>query len=108
MTGSSGQVGTNLCLALRQKDYSVLGVDKRQNTWTDQIPTIRRDLAQPGMPTVTEMSAVKPEFGQPDLVIHLAANAKVHELVEEPRRAHENATITFNVSEFCRQHQTRN
>lgn len=101
VTGSSGQVGTNLCLALMQKGISVLGIDKRENTWTNQIPFIRRDLAQEGMPAPAEIAAFG-GFGQPDLVVQLAANAKVHELVKEPRRAHENATITFNVLEFCR------
>jgi UDP-glucose 4-epimerase len=37
-----------------------------------------------------------------DVVVHLAAHAKVHELVKEPSRALENATMTFNVLEFCR------
>lgn len=38
VTGSSGQVGTNLSLALMKKGVSVLGIDRRPNTWTDQIP----------------------------------------------------------------------
>lgn len=104
VTGSSGQVGTNLCLALIQKGSSVLGIDKRKNSWTDRIPFIQRDLARHGMLPLTEISAVA-GFSQPDVVVHLAANAKVHELVQEPRRAHENTTVTFNVLEFCRQHQ---
>ena len=37
-----------------------------------------------------------------DVVIHLAAHAKVHELVEQPDRALENVTMTFNILEFCR------
>ncbi len=102
VTGSSGQVGTNLCLALLQNGHSVLGIDKRQNTWTNQIPCLRGDLAQ-GMPPPAEIAAAQGGFGRPDLVVHLAANAKVHELVKEPRRAHENTTITFNVLEYCRQ-----
>jgi UDP-glucuronate 4-epimerase len=104
VTGSSGQVGTNLCLALAQKGISVLGIDKRENIWTRQIPMLQHDLAQ-GMPPLAEIAAANDGFGQPDLVVHLAANAKVHELVKDPRRAHENATITFNVLEFCRQQQ---
>lgn len=105
VTGSSGQVGTNLCLALAQKGVSVLGIDKRKNTWTGQIPTIQQDLAAQGMPSLQEISAANGGFGRPDLVVHLAANAKVHELVQNPSRAHENTTITFNVLEFCRRHQ---
>jgi UDP-glucose 4-epimerase len=37
-----------------------------------------------------------------DVVVHFAAHAKVHELVEQPDRALENITMTFNVLEFCR------
>jgi nucleoside-diphosphate-sugar epimerase len=36
------------------------------------------------------------------VMVHLAAHAKVHELVREPRRALENAIMTFNVLEYCR------
>ena len=105
VTGSSGQVGTNLCLALAEKGFSVVGIDKRTNTWTDQIPFIQRDLAVSGMPTIEEIAAASGDSNKPDLVVHLAANAKVHELVQDPQRAHENTTITFNVLEFCRQQQ---
>lgn len=104
VTGSSGQVGTNLCLALLQKGHTVLGIDKRPNAWTDQIPLMQADLSQ-SMPTPAEIAAAAPHFVQPDLVVHLAANAKVHELVKDPRRAHENTTITFHVLEYCRQQE---
>jgi UDP-glucose 4-epimerase len=40
-----------------------------------------------------------------DVVVHLAANAKVHELVELPHRALENINSTFNVLEYCRAQQ---
>jgi UDP-glucose 4-epimerase len=35
-------------------------------------------------------------------VVHFAAHAKVHELVEQPDRALANIKTTFNVLEFCR------
>ncbi|MCZ7672873.1 MAG: NAD-dependent epimerase/dehydratase family protein [Chloroflexi bacterium] len=38
-------------------------------------------------------------------MVHLAAHAKVHELVQQPDRALENITMTWNVLEYCRQHQ---
>jgi len=103
VTGSSGQVGTNLCLALLEKGHSVIGIDNRKNSWTDHIPLVQRDIARQGMPKLADLSGMNPTFAQPDLVVHLAANAKVHELVENPGRAHENATTTFNVLEFCRE-----
>ena len=35
--------------------------------------------------------------------MHMAAHAKVHQLVRQPHRALENAIMTFNVLEYCRQ-----
>src|SRR5471032_215890 len=75
VTGSSGQIGTNLALRLTQDGHSVFGVDKRQNTWTDAFPYLLQDLA---------------------------GHAKVHQLVRQPHRALENAIMTFNVLEYCR------
>ena len=40
-----------------------------------------------------------------DAVVHLAAYAKVHELVEHPERALENVTMAFAVLEYCRRHR---
>ena len=37
------------------------------------------------------------------MVVHLAAHAKVHQLVAHPHRALENTMMTFNVLEYCRQ-----
>jgi len=102
ITGSSGQVGTNLALKLLEREEQILGIDRRDNSWTDKIPLIKRDIAVDGIPSIANLPS---DFGQPDLVVHLAANAKVHELVENPRRAHENATTAFNVLEFCRLNQ---
>jgi UDP-glucose 4-epimerase len=102
VTGSSGQIGTNLALALQQQGHFVFGVDKRPNTWTDQIPTLLQDLSTPQHNFVRGIGAAEYPANI-DVVVHLAANAKVHELVQEPRRALDNITITFNVLEFCRQ-----
>jgi UDP-glucose 4-epimerase len=42
------------------------------------------------------------EYPEVDAVVHLAAHAKVHQLVREPHRALENAIMTFNVLEYAR------
>lgn len=102
ITGSSGEIGTNLSLKLQELGHRVTGVDKRPNTWTDKIPTILQDLS-------VKYNNFKGGIGYTpyptdiDLVVHLAANAKVHELVKYPSRAMDNITDTFNVVEFCRQ-----
>ena len=100
ITGSSGQIGTNLALRLLEDGHDVFGVDKRQNTWTDAFPTLLQDLAghYPAFPG--GIGGV--EYPAVDVVVHLAAHAKVHQLVREPHRALENAIMTFNVLEYAR------
>ncbi len=94
ITGSSGQIGTNLALALLEGGHRVLGIDKRPNTWTPRVETLLLDLTADG-----EGRWPKGPF---DAVVHLAANAKVFELVEHPRRALDNVLMLFNVLDYCR------
>ncbi len=100
LTGSSGQIGTNLALRLIADGHDVFGVDKRSNTWTREFDTLLQDLAGHYARFRGGINGV--EYPPVDLVIHLAAHAKVHQLVREPARALENAMMTFNVLEFCR------
>lgn len=99
ITGSSGQIGTNVGLALLARGDEVVGIDKRANTWTDAIPFQECDLTRvsPG-----EL----PVRGKFDAVLHLAAHAKVFELVEHPARALENVVMAFHVLEYCRRTRT--
>jgi len=101
VTGSSGQIGTNLALRLQRDGHEVFGVDKRLNSWTDEFRYLLQDLSghYPSFPG--GIGGV--EYPPTDLVVHLAAHAKVHQLVRQPHRALENAIMTFNVLEFCRQ-----
>jgi len=101
VTGSSGQIGTNLALRLLGDGHWVFGVDKRPNSWTREFDTLLQDLAG-GLyaPFTGGMNGV--EWPEVDLVVHLAAHAKVHQLVRQPQRALENAMMTFNVLEYCR------
>lgn len=94
ITGSSGQIGTNTALALQARGDRVVGVDNRPNTWTDDIETAGLDL-----------STAKPQDlpeGAFDVMLHLAAHAKVFELVEHPHRAMENIAMLFVSLEYCR------
>lgn len=99
ITGSSGQIGTNLALRLMERGDDVFGIDRRKNTWTDQIPAVTADLTV-GAP------GELPVRGAFDCVVHMAAHAKVFELVENPRRAMENMQMAFNVLEYCRVNKT--
>lgn len=95
ITGSSGQIGTNLGLRLLAAGWGVHGLDNRRNVWTGDILTTRRDLTQPFL-------GVPP--GGASCVVHLAAHAKVHATVTRPQWAMDNIQMTFNVLEYCRKH----
>lgn len=103
ITGSSGMIGTNLGLRLIEAGHQVFGVDRRVNPWTDRIPTLLQDLAIPQRDFRAGIGGAP--YPPCDLVVHLAANAKVYELVTEPHRALENINITYNVLEYCRHHE---
>jgi len=92
ITGSSGQIGCNLAIRCMESGHRVIGIDSRRNEWTDEIETIPMDLTQASLGG----------WQRPDVVVHLAAHAKVHELVLEPQRALENILMTHNVLEYCR------
>lgn len=102
ITGSSGQIDTNLALHLLNQGHSVFGIDIRTNPWTEEISTLLQDLSVPYSHFEKGIGHVKYPLDL-DLVVHFAAHAKVHELVEQPDRALANITMTFNILEFCRQ-----
>ncbi|MBM4414481.1 MAG: NAD(P)-dependent oxidoreductase [Chloroflexi bacterium] len=103
ITGSSGQIGTNLALHLQAAGHEVFGVDRRPNSWTTAIPTLLQDLAVPYQQFVGGIGGAP--YPTCDVVVHLAANAKVHELVTHPHKSMENIAATFNVLEYCRHQQ---
>jgi UDP-glucose 4-epimerase len=100
VTGSSGQIGTNLALRLLDGGHSVFGVDRRENPWTSRFPTNLQNLAGDYAPYRGGINEVT--YPEVDLVVHLAAHAKVHQLVRQPQRALQNVMMTFNVLEYCR------
>lgn len=99
ITGASGLIGTNLALRLLDEGHEVFGVDKDPNQWTKRVPVqiedLRESTAEPGA-----------NWGNADVVVQLAARAKVHESVERPENALANYTITYRVLEYCRRHKT--
>ena len=97
ITGSSGQIGTNLGLKLLEEGREVVGLDLRPNPWTDQIPTRTLDLREPAEELDRALGAESW-----DVIVHLAAYAKVHELVVHPERALENVVMTFSVLELAK------
>lgn len=96
VTGSSGTIGTRLCEKLLEAGHNVVGADWEPCIWNKTVEKLRididlRDAKQYGkLPTDCEM------------IIHLAANARVYELVENPDRALDNCIDTFHVLEHAR------
>jgi nucleoside-diphosphate-sugar epimerase len=97
VTGSSGMVGTHLCERLLREGHDVVGVDWKPNEWNKEVDALTlvvdlRDKAN--------VLRVLPE--DPDVIVHLAANARVHDLVVDPSLARDNFEILFNVLEYGR------
>jgi len=96
VTGSSGTIGTALCEALMEMGYKVEGIDIKQNKWSEKVDriTIISDLRDRNF-----FSKLPGDF---DMIIHLAANARVYNLVVDPSLARDNFEILFNILEFSR------
>ena len=95
ITGASGQIGTNVALALRERGDDVIGIDRRGNPWTDRFTMRILDLLEAA-------PADLKTHPKPDIILHFAANAKVYELVEHPARAMDNVKMLFPVIEYGR------
>jgi len=108
ITGASGQIGSNLIRWLEQQGpekYQAIGIDKNSFPWWDLSQSAvvkdfyRGDIAESSFD-------LSPLMEWADVVIHLAAYAKVHELVEYPDRAVSNFMSIYRVAEACRRHNT--
>jgi len=99
VTGSSGMIGTALCEKLREKQISFLGIDKEKNRWNFHIDaaTAIRDLTK-------ELYIFGSDY---DIIVHLAANARVYDLVKIPDMARDNILMTYNMLEFVRQNNIK-
>ena len=102
ITGSSGTIGTRLFEKLLEKGYRVIGFDKKPNTWHSHLNklTIIGNLLNK-----KDIEKLQNNF---DLVIHLAANARVYDLVASPDLALENIVASYNILEFCRNKRIKN
>ncbi|MDD4287187.1 MAG: NAD-dependent epimerase/dehydratase family protein [Candidatus Peribacteraceae bacterium] len=98
VTGSSGTIGTRLCERLLEQQFEVVGADWEPNKWQPAIEklTVRIDLRDEN-----QLNAQSSKL-KADVVIHLAANARVYELVENPDRARDNMLTTFNALAWAR------
>lgn len=101
VTGSSGTIGTRLCERLLGENRTVSGIDWKPNKWIKAV----NDLTIPlDLRNEDDLKKIPSNI---DTIIHLAANARVYELVENPDRARDNFLTTFNILEFARKHNIR-
>jgi UDP-glucose 4-epimerase len=97
LTGSSGTIGTRLAERLLDAGHDVVGVDSEPNPWSETVEdrTIVTDLTDE-----QNLDALPTDA---DMVVHFAANARVHRLVKRPVGARENIDMTFNMLEYARE-----
>jgi UDP-glucose 4-epimerase len=96
VTGSSGTIGTRLCEKLLAAGHEVSGADWEPCKWNKEVENLRIDI---DLRHSDEFDKLPTDV---DLIIHLAANARVYELVEHPERAMDNFIDTFNILEHAR------
>ena len=101
ITGSSGTIGTRLFEKLLEKNYDVIGFDRNHNKWSGNFNnlTIIGDLLKK-----EDIKKIPTDI---DLVVHLAANPRVFDLVVNPDLALENIITTYNVLEFARKNNIK-
>jgi nucleoside-diphosphate-sugar epimerase len=92
ITGSSGTIGTELCDQLRELGHSVTGIDKVNFQKPNLDSFYQHDLT-------TYPESIMGDF---DILIHLAANARVHNSVVNPELAKENMLTTHYAYELAR------
>lgn len=96
ITGSSGTIGTRLFEKLLEKGYEAIGFDRKRNKWHSHLDalTIKGDLLKKN-----DINKLPNDF---DLIIHLAANARVYDLVIYPDLALDNIVSTYNILSFAK------
>ena len=103
ITGSSGTIGTRLGEKLLNLGYEIIGVDWKKNKWHKNLEkrTIHLDLRNKNL-------VLKKLPKKVDLIIHLAANARVYELVKNPDLAIDNMITIYNILEYARINKIKN
>lgn len=102
ITGSSGQIGTNLAHRCLDAGHAVVGFDVRKNTWSTRFQTQLFDLVRASPEALCERVEDARRNHRETVVVHLAAHAKVHQLVSEPDKAFDNIAMLRPVLELCR------
>ena len=92
ITGVNGSIGTALYEELISRGHKVSGIDRVPNIWYPERQYINWDLN----------NRLTDAIGIYDVIVHLAANARVYKSVLDPSFSFENYVTTFNVMEYIR------
>ena len=101
ITGSSGTIGARLFEKLLEKNYDIIGFDRNHNKWSNNLDkiTIIGDLLKK-----EDLEKIPDDI---DMIVHLAANARVYDLVVSPDLARDNIITTYNVLDFARKNKIK-
>ncbi|MFS2109154.1 NAD-dependent epimerase/dehydratase family protein [Sphingomonas sp. Sphisp140] len=115
VTGSAGFIGFHTASKLLQRGATVLGVDNFSDYYDPALKEARNDVlsnhpnfrvARVSIDNMEAFGAAWAEF-QPDVVIHLAAQAGVRYSIDNPESyVAANLIGSFNVLELARRHKT--
>jgi nucleoside-diphosphate-sugar epimerase len=97
ITGSSGTIGTRLMERFLEEGHEVIGLDYIKNEWNEELneKSLLLDLR--------DFDACMEQVPEGiDVLIHLAANARVYDLVLEPDLARDNMLTVYNALELAR------
>jgi UDP-glucuronate 4-epimerase len=116
VTGSAGFIGFHACSRLLQQGWTVLGIDNFSSYYDPALKEARTailanhprfTLARLSIEEVDALAAAWTGF-QPDIVIHLAAQAGVRYSIDHPQSyIGANIVGTFNLLELARHHPLR-
>ena len=98
VTGSSGTIGTRLCEKLLGAGHAVTGLDWVPCKWNKDVDAVTKQIDLRDEAAVEKMYLPRNIYA----LVHLAANARVYELVEDPGRARDNFLTLFNTLEIAR------
>ncbi|MBB5045246.1 SDR family NAD(P)-dependent oxidoreductase [Shinella fusca] len=114
ITGGAGFIGYHLAKRMLDDDWRVVSVDGMTNYYDPSLKRRRHEMLaksnhfQAHEVMLEDFEALSIAFAdaQPDIVVHLAAQAGVRYSLENPRAYVEaNLVGTFNVMELVRQHK---
>jgi dTDP-4-dehydrorhamnose reductase len=102
VTGASGLLGLNFCLAVDGKKHQVTGVDFRNPLKWVNFKILQADLTHAGA-----MDRIVSEV-KPQVILHCAANANVDDCEKNPEAAEKvNSVLPGEIAEVARQHKIK-